>query len=278
MTNTAHFVGAFFALLCLIGAFRSGRRRWLVEHLPTSKTNAVSNGLVELKGTAEIEGPPLCSHLTQHACLHYKWRIEERWSCLTTEDGKVQRDSGWEKVAGGEQMLAFRLKDDHGDILIHPHGARIEPVVLLDKICDRNDSLYYSKGPAEGIRHTTHERRFYETGIPVHRELYIVGKARKATTGASEIAANSESPLFLISARSEDEVRKRNQGGMVKWMFGGLAVLIAGLLARDVQTLQVVAESWPVYLVFIAGYLLLVMLTWELIVRSGRSHLRPREQ
>src|SRR5215467_2629041 len=110
MTNTAHFFGAFFALLCLVGAFRSGRRRWLAAHLPTSKTNAVSTGLVELEGAAEVDGPPLCSHLTQRPCFHYKWRIEERWSCLTTDDGKVERDDGWQKIAGGEQMVAFRLK------------------------------------------------------------------------------------------------------------------------------------------------------------------------
>jgi hypothetical protein len=82
--------------------------------------------------------------------------------------------------------------------------------------------------------------------------------------------------MFLISARTEEEVRKRNQGGMVKWIFAGLAGLIAGLLARDFQTLQVISESWPIYLVFIAGYLLVAMWTWELIVRSGRSRLRPR--
>jgi hypothetical protein len=276
MTNTAHFIGAFFALLCLVGAFRSGRRRWLVEHLPTSKTNAVSGGLVELKGTAEVEGPPLCSHLTQQPCLHYRWRIEEKWSCLTTEDGKIERDTGWEKVAGGEQMIAFRLKDDQGDILIHPQGAKIEAVVLVDKICGQNDPLYYSKGPAQAIRHTKHERRFHESGIPLHQKLYVVGNARKAVAGgASEIAKDSQAPMFLISAWTEDEVRNRNHGGMVKWIFGGLAVLIAGLLARDFQTLQVISESWPIYMVFIAGYLLMAMLIWELIVHSGRRHLGP---
>jgi len=274
MTNFAHFIGAFLALLCLIGAFRSGRRRWLVEHLPTTKTNAVSSGLVELKGTAESDGPPLCSHLTQQPCFHYKWQIEERWSCLTTEDGKLERDSGWQKVAGGEQMIAFRLKDDKGDILIHPQGAKIEAVVLLDKICDRNDPLYYGKGLAEEIRHTKHERRFYESGIPLHQELYIVGNARQAMAGkGAEIVSNCSSPIFLISARTEKEVRNRSRSSMMKWLFGGLAVLIAGLLARDFQTLQVISESWPIYLVFTAAYLLMVLLTWELTVRSARRHL-----
>ena len=274
MTNTAHFIGAFFALLCLVGAFRSGRRRWLVEHLPTSKTSAISNGLVELKGKAEADGPPLCSQLTQRPCFYYKWRVEEKWSCWTTEDGKLTRDDGWEKVAGGERMIPFRLKDDKGAIVIHPQGAKIEPVLLLDKICNRDDPLCYSKGPAEGIRHTKHERRFYESGIPIDQELYVVGIARKTeASGAAEIAQNSQSPMFLISAWTEDEVRKRNQGGMVKWLFGGFAVLIAGLLARDFQTLQIFSESWPVYVVFIAGYLLAAMLTWELLVRSARSHL-----
>src|SRR5262249_30553158 len=173
--------------------------------------------------------------------------------------------------------MTFRLKDEQGDILIHLQGAKIEPVVLLDKICDRKDPLYYGKGPAQEIRHTKHERRFYESGIPSHQKLYVVGNASKAAAGgALEIARDFQSPMFLISARTEEEVRKRNEVGMVKWMFGGLAVLIAGLLARDFQTLQVISESWPVYLVFIVGYLLLAMWTWELLVRSGRRHLGRR--
>src|SRR5262245_29645934 len=154
----AHWIGWMLALLCLLAAYRNGRRRWLLQKLPTSKTSSVLNGLVELKGTAELNGPPLCSHLTHQPCLHYKWIVEEHWSYLTTEDGSITRERGWQRVAGGEQMIPFQLQDDQGSILIHPSGAKIEPVVLLDKICKRKDPLYYGKGPPNAVSHSKHER------------------------------------------------------------------------------------------------------------------------
>ena len=99
--ENVHLIGGFLALLCLIGAFRSGRRRWLVENLPTSKASDVSEGLVEVKGTVECEGPPLCSELTNRACIYFKWVVEEKWSRWTNENGKFERETGWDKVAGG---------------------------------------------------------------------------------------------------------------------------------------------------------------------------------
>jgi len=277
IAHNAHLIGGFLALLCLIGAFRSGRRRWLVENLPTSKTTGVFVGLVELKGTAESEGPPLCSHLTNQACFHYKWWVEEKWACIKLEEGRIKRESGWQKVAGGERMIPFRLKDDCGDILVHPQGAKIEPVVMLDRICKGDDPLYYGKGPAQAVSHSKHQRRFYEIGIPLHQELYVMGKAReRKDIIAPEIAEDTQSPMFLISAWTEDEVRKRYQGSLMKWVFGGTALLTGGLLVRDMQALQVMNESWPIYGVAVAGFLFAAVLTWVWMVYNALVDLRNR--
>jgi len=263
LAQNAHLIGACLALLCLIGAFRSGRRRWLVENLPTSKSNAVREGLVEVKGIAEIEGPSLCSELTNQACVYYKWGVEEKWSCLTTEDGRLERDDGWQKVAGGERMIPFRLKDDCGSVLVRPDGAKIEAVLVLDKTCKRNDPLYYSKGPTKAVAHSDHQRRFYEIAIPLRQELYVVGRARQGKDAqVSEIVQDLRSPMFLISARSEAEVQKRLKGSSIKWLLGGTAALVAGLLLRDIQALRIMTESWPVYATMIPAYAVAAFLTW----------------
>ena len=277
LTQNAHLIGGFLALLCLFGAFRSGRRRWLVQNLPRSKTTGVLNGLVELKGTAEADEPPLCSHLALRPCLYYKWVVEEKWACFTTEDGKITRDSGWDRVASGEQMIPFVLKDDSGSIRIHPRGAKIEPVVFFEKICNRNDPIYYSKGPAKALAHSKHERRFYEIGIPLHQELYVIGQAHELKGGvAAEIAQDSRSPVFLISAWTEDEIRKRFRSSSLKWIATGLAVLIAGLLGRDIQALEVINESWPTYVFFILGYLFAAELTREWMIWSAKGYVSNR--
>ena len=55
--------------------------------------------------------------------------------------------SGWRG-----RMIPFRLKDESGSVLIEPQGAKIEPVVILDKVCRKNDPMYYGKGPAKRFR------------------------------------------------------------------------------------------------------------------------------
>ena len=77
-------LGSLLGVLCLAGAFRSGRLRRLVENLPTSKTTGVFIGLVELKGTAE-SARPLVSYLAGQPCVHYQWSVEEHWSRTVTE-------------------------------------------------------------------------------------------------------------------------------------------------------------------------------------------------
>ena len=99
MNNVAPFVpflpwlGGVFALLCLLFALRSGKRKRLVDNLPTSKTTGVFIGLVELKGTAEL-AQPLTSYLAGQPCVQYQWRIEEHWSRTVTETPPVPAPGG----------------------------------------------------------------------------------------------------------------------------------------------------------------------------------------
>lgn len=49
--------GIVLSLGCLYGAMRFAARKRLLETLPTSKVLGTFIGLVELKGTAEVEEP-----------------------------------------------------------------------------------------------------------------------------------------------------------------------------------------------------------------------------
>src|SRR2546428_7855570 len=99
MNNVAPFVpifpglGGVLALVCLWFALRSGKRKRLVDNLPTSKTTGVFIGLVELKGTAE-SAQPFTSYLPGQPGVHYQCHGEEHWSRTLTEtytdsDGKT---------------------------------------------------------------------------------------------------------------------------------------------------------------------------------------------
>ena len=152
------WLGALLGLACLVGAFRTGRRKRLIDDLPTSKTSGVFIGLVELKGTAE-SAAPLASYLAEHPCVHYSWTVAEHWSRTVTEtytdsDGKTQtrtrHESGWATVANGGEMIPFYLQDDCGVVLIRPEGAKIEPALMFQETVGIGDPLYYGKGPQMG--------------------------------------------------------------------------------------------------------------------------------
>ena len=57
---------------------------------PTSPAAGVFIGDVECKGTAESDGP-LCTYLSETACVHYSWSITEDWGRWVTETYKDEK-------------------------------------------------------------------------------------------------------------------------------------------------------------------------------------------
>ncbi len=273
------------AIVSLIMAFRDGRRRRLIDNLPTSKTTGVFIGFVELKGTAE-SAKPLTSYLAGQACVHYAWTIEEHWSrtYTTTEtDSKgntrtvTHHESGWTRVDNGGEMIPFYLQDDCGVILIRPDGAKIEPLTLFDETCTPLNPLYYGKGPATGVMNSDQRRRFVETGIPLKTELYLVGQSReRQDIVAPEIAADKHAPMFLISTRSEAQVSSGMKWGSRGWTIFGLVAAVGCAVWRD-GALNVNPQSriW-IYAAIAAGFLFLGMLAWIWMVYNSLVDVRNR--
>lgn len=259
------------------------RRHRLVSDLPTSKTRGVFIGLVELKGTAEAE-TPLRSHLAEQRCVHFDWTVDERWSRTVTEtytdsNGKTKtrtrHESGWKTVASGGETIPFYLRDDTGVVLIRPDGAKIEPGTLFSETVSRGDALYYAKGPPGAVANSDHVRRFNEAGIPLHADLFVVGRAReRADIVAPEIAADRDAPLFLISCRTEERVLKGyGIGSWFTWMLGLAAAVGAGAVLGERFVPR--GDLRPL---FVAGgaFLLLWGATWVWMVYNSLVGLRER--
>jgi hypothetical protein len=144
------WLGVLLALVCLLAALRAGKRKRLVDNLPTSKTTGVFIGLVELKGTAEAE-QPLTSYLAGVGCVQYEWNIQEHWSRTVTEtytdnqgrsQTRTRTESGWTTVASGQDLIPFYLQDDCGVVRVQPQGAKLEPKNVFEQTCGRLDPLY----------------------------------------------------------------------------------------------------------------------------------------
>lgn len=278
-------LGALLALVCLVFAMRAGRRRRLIDNIPTCKTTGVFIGLVELKGTAEAE-QPLSSYLAGTRCVWYAWSVDEHWSRTRTEtytDSKgrtrtrIRHESGWTTVADGGEEIPFFLKDDHGVIRVQPHGAKIEPITVFSVTCGRSDPLYSGKGPERSVMNSDHRRRFTERAIPLHTPIYVMGQSRERDDiVAPEIAHDEDAPLFLISTRTERQV----SSGM-RWTFWGLLVLgfipcLGAAIWRDGLMGFDPGRRIAVHMLVGLGYVLACTLGWMWMVYNSMVDLRQR--
>ncbi len=246
--------GAVLTLGCLIGLFRVYGRKRIIDDTPTSRAQGVFIGLTELKGTAESEAP-LTTYLAGTQAVHYAWHVSEHWQRTVVEtytDSKghaqtrTRTESGWKQVANGGGSQPFYLKDDTGVVRIVPEHASITGVETFDETVNRNDPLYFDKGPLQEVSNSTHRRRFHETAIPLHAKLYVMGQAReREDIAAAEIAADKAAPMFIISVKTERQVSAGY--GRWAWFWGIVGLLLAvgtaagaGLVSHSSGAIQLV--------------------------------------
>ena len=287
----ASIIGGIIALGCLIAAFWFLRKKRLVDDLPTSKTLGVFIGLAEMKGTAESDNP-LTSYLAGAPCVLYNWKVEEHWSKTVTTIGPkgvptTHHESGWTTVAKDEQMPPFYLKDETGIIRIIPQGAEIQDQEIYNRTCRHGDPLYFFKGPANEIANSDHQRRFVETAILLHANLYIVGQAReRADVVAAEIAKDKKAPMYLISTRTEKQISSGL--GLIFWVWIAMGLLAAagGVLIgnlvmapgnlRNLTMTHSNTGQWLPYVITGGGYLLIILLGWAWTVYNSLVNLCQR--
>lgn len=243
------------SLLCLYLSQRAVKRRRIVDDTPTSKTTGVFLGMVELTGIA-FANEPVTSYLAECECVHFAWSVEEQWEKSVHEtykdsEGKTQTrtrtESGWTTVASGGETIPFFLQDDHGQILVQPEGADLQTATIFSETCTPLEDLYFQKGPAATIAHSTHSRRFRENAI-IHRSpVYVIGQARERQDAvAAEIAASKDASMFVISVHGEEGVRSSLGWGILGWYTAG------GVLAYVLHRVLpgITPESpWPVHLI-----------------------------
>ncbi len=230
-------VGMGLGVLFLLFAMSNLKKKRLIDDTPTSKTKGVFIGLVEVSGTVHCPSP-LISHLTETECVQYRWRIQEQWRRTRTETYKDAKgntqtrtkvESGWKEVAGGQKNVRFDLCDDTGSIQVRPEGATFDGELVMNTICGWKDPLYFGKGPSLEIPDSTHRRKFFETIIPIDRQLYVIGQSReREDIVAPEIASDKKAPIFLISSKDEKKISRAY--GIYFWVFTILGLAIAELV------------------------------------------------
>jgi hypothetical protein len=174
-------IGGAVSLLAFgrLGFARLKTKR-LIENLPTTPTAGVVVGATEVVGNAIEEPEWLRSRYTSSRCAWYKY--------VTKEKRGSGKNSRWVTIESGEVGTPFLLRDDSGEIRIHPDQAKITARKTLNK--------------REGRRVKT------EWVLDQAGPLYVLGPARlyHPEDDFLSIAHDGETP-YLISVQPEADVQ-----------------------------------------------------------------------
>jgi len=260
-----------------------------VEDVPTSKVKGVFYGLNEVKGLVKSDAP-LQTYLTERPSVWYEWSISEHWKKTESyrdKDGnrKTRTKSGWRTVDSGGSYQSFFLKDDTGELLIEPEGAKVDAPSTLSRSCSPTDPLYYGKGPDGAIANSTYRRRFSERSLTPDDDLYVLGPAKlREDVAQPMIAQSKEARYYFISTKSEAQIiRSKSIWAFFIMLFSFVAALTVPVVAITGETgmepLEVLRENpgWMVLsgavFLAVAGLFYLSLLYNGLIrVRNRLTH------
>ena len=276
----------FISLACLFWWRSVVLFKRTVEDVPTSKVKGVFFGLNEVKGSV-MSDAPLQTYLTEKPSVWYEWSISEHWKKTERyrdKDGnqKTRTKSGWRKVDSGGSFQSFFLKDDTGELLIEPEGAKVDAPSTMSSSCSPTDPFYYEKGPDRAIANSTHRRRFSERSLTPNDELYILGPAKlRQEVAKPMIAQSKEAKYYFISTKSETQIiRSKNVWAFIIIIFSFVAALVVPVVAISVETgvepQEVMLENpgW----IFVSGLIFLAVasLFYLTILYNGMIRVRNR--
>ena len=249
------FLGGIAAIIFLFMAYRSLRRKMVIDDTPTSKTKSVFIGPAELKGLAECEFP-LEAIFSRIKCVYFSWRVEEQKE-IHTKSGTTRQ---WQTIAGGENAVPFYLKDDTGVIRIIPAGAKITGKETFYRTCSGSEPFFVDSVP---LPDSGNDLRYSETCIPLHTPLYVLGHAReRKDVVAVEVAKNSSGPAFIISTSTEKQISTAYGILYYLWLILGLAAVLTGVAWWNVSTQPNAPVNWAPFLEGIIIYLLAMAAGW----------------
>ena len=266
-------------------AVRASRLRRFLHDMPTSPAAGVFVGDVEVRGTAECD-QPIVSFLSEGPCVHHAWSISEHWQRWVTETYRDSKgntrtrqrlETGSTVIASGGEQIPFYVQDASGVVLVRPEGARIEPVQSVLFTCGADHPSYYGKGPSGAIADSTRQRTFSEEMIPLHRSVFVVGRAReRSDMVAAEIAADPDARLFVVTVREEKSVGRGYAIASWVWaILGALIAVVAGALVGHATDARGGIGVLPP-LAGAACYLALVGAAWAWMAFNSIVTLRQR--
>jgi len=228
--NPAAFTIGVAALLLSVIAYalgyrRSARRYAAIVEVPTVATKDIPGlgaDMVEVKGVTRAANP-LISDLARMPCVIFRSSVTEHWTTTRiARDSKgntrVITEHHSETRYANEGRIDFQVCDGSGEATVRPEGAEED---LLDGMADLDGPLPDS--PAYHIRphHLGGHLSYAEAVLPVGRQVYVLGQVGEDNTIRKPEVVDRP---FIISYRTEENLRERAAWGMRIW--GSIAALL----------------------------------------------------
>lgn len=200
------------------------------------------NRMVELKGKAESD-QPLRSEMAGEACVWYRCTVTREY-----EETRMERDSdghsrssthrGSETVSSSERRSVFSLRDQSGDILVDPEGAKVDGEKILSRYepGERGTSITiggFSVSIGQpGLGKRTLGYKLEEWILPLGKDLYVLGEARDDGGRLRVCKPSAKGGRFVISVKSEEQlVKSARKGQLALSILSGAFLAIAAVLA-----------------------------------------------
>jgi hypothetical protein len=268
---------------CLLLALNAGRKRRLLDDTPVSKALGVFVGEVEVEGVC-VRRDPFISYLAEKPCVLYSWSVDEHWrrarqETYTDDKGRTRTrtviDTGSDTVASGGETGGFYIQDDTGYVWVNPEGADLDTLTMFDRDVDRDDPLYYDKGPDDAVEGSTGERSFTEYGLVIGTPLFVRGRAsERPDIVAAQIKHEDKAEMFIITPRKAEDISEGKATAFILWHIVG-AACAAGFGA--VLTAGARPDIAPIGLFIGLGlYLVAASAGWVWMVFNSITGLRNR--
>jgi hypothetical protein len=150
-------------------AYRALACKRLIEDTPTSRLRSVTQGFVELTGTARVfDGDPIVAPLSMRHCCWYRYSVQER-------DRGSRANAEWLTVESETSSAVFMLDDGDGICGIDPEGAQVTPSTR--RVWYGNERMPWREPPHESFLGwmVGGRYRYSEERIDLGVELIAIG-------------------------------------------------------------------------------------------------------
>lgn len=186
----------------------------------------------------------LTAELSKQECVWYRYTVEREYEHVEYRDGDRRTRRRTEKMADHSSNAGFAVIDEAGRTIgVDPGGERPDkPEQVIDRFEPHEGGrgsveLFGITLPSFGGGNRTIGYKYKEWIVRPGQRLYILGEVHDKI-GPLVIGKPSEDGHFIISTRSESELRKSRETqhkllalGTVAGVVIGLGLLVAGIVA-----------------------------------------------